>query len=129
VAVEDGHMPPKIYMLVSEAFALTSVEKLNPPARKSAPGRSADVISPAVLVVSCAQVPLPIVLIFEGVNLHNVELVFVEQVPLYTEISPIEEMEGIKAFVSLVVKGRSGVIISRDRLERLRVDDILSDTN
>lgn len=122
-------MPPKMYMLVSEAFALTSVEKLNPPARKSAPGRSADVTSPAVLVTSCAHVPFPIVLVLEGVNLHNVELVFVEQDPLYTEISPTEDMEGIKALVSLVVKGRSGVIISRLRFERLRVDDMLSDTN
>jgi hypothetical protein len=59
----------------------TIVEKLNDFERKSAPGRAADVTSPAVVVVSCFQVPFPLVLAFEGVNLHTEELVDVEQDP------------------------------------------------
>jgi len=74
VAEDVGHIPPKIYMLLCEAFVSTMVEKLNVFERKSAPGRAADVTSLAVHVVSCSQVPLPPALIFAGVNLHNTEL-------------------------------------------------------
>ena len=57
------------------------MEKLKPLDRKSAPGRSSDVTSLAVFVVSCAQVPFPVVLVFEGANLHSWELLDVEQGP------------------------------------------------
>jgi hypothetical protein len=74
-------MPPKMYMSVSVAFALTKVEKLNPLDRKLAPSISADVTSLAVVVVSLAHVPLLKVLVFVGVNLHNAALDGVEQEP------------------------------------------------
>ena len=74
VAADVGHMPPKIYILLSEALVSTIVEKLNAFERKSAPGRAADVTSLDVHVVSCSQVPLPQALVFVGVNLHNAEL-------------------------------------------------------
>ena len=81
VAADVGHMPPKMYMSVSVAFALTKVEKLNPLDRKSAPGISADVASLAVIVVSFAHVPLLLVLVFVGVNLHNAAPAEDEQEP------------------------------------------------
>ncbi len=122
-------MPPNTYILVRDAFALTKDEKLNPPARKSAPGRSAPVTSSAVFVASCVHVPFPMVLVFEGVNLHSAELELVEQDPVYTETSPAEDIEGMNASASLVKNGRLGVISWRVRFERYRVDDTLIDTN
>jgi hypothetical protein len=111
VAAEVGHMPPKIYILVCEAFARTNVEKLNPVDKKFAPGRAADVTSPAVFVVCCSQVPFPMALVLEGVNLHSAELWDVEQEPVYTDISPMEEIDGMKAVESSLVKGRFGVML------------------
>jgi hypothetical protein len=81
VAADVGHMPPKTYMSVSDAFACTSVEKLNPLDRNSAPSISAEVTSLAVVAVSSAHVPLPVVLVSIAVNLHNAALEEVEQEP------------------------------------------------
>jgi hypothetical protein len=81
VAADDGHIPPKIYMLDWDAFVWTIVEKLKAFERKSAPGSVADVTSLAVFVVSCSHVPFPLALVFVGVNLHIEELVDVEQEP------------------------------------------------
>jgi hypothetical protein len=74
-------------------------------------------------------VPVPIELPFVGVNLHNEELVEVEHDPVYTEISPAEDIEGTKALVSSLRNGRSGEMLSRDRLDGDSVDDILKDTS
>lgn len=82
------------------------------------------------MVVTCfAHVPFPIVLVFEGVNLHSAELVFVVQDPVYTDISPSEDIEGINESASLLKNGRFGVIVWSVKLERLSIDDMLSDTN
>ncbi len=129
VADEDGHMPPKTYMSLWEAFVSTIVEKLNAWERKSAPGRAADVTSLAVLVVSCSHVPLPLILVLVGVNLHTAELVDVEQEPAYTDISPAAEIVGINATLSSVRNGRFGVIVSRDRFDVEIVEDILRDAS
>ena len=58
-------------MVLCDPLELTDVEKLKLLDRKLAPGRSDDVTSLAVFVVSCAQVPLFIVLVSDGVNLHS----------------------------------------------------------
>lgn len=108
---------------------MTKVEKLSPLARKSAPGRLADVTSLAVVVTSCIHVPFPMVLVVEGMNLHSAELEFVEQDPVYTDISPADDMDGMNASASPVVNGRSVVRVSSVRFKRLRVEDILSDTS
>ena len=79
--------------------------------------------------MSCSQVPFPIELPFVGVNLHNEELVDVEQDPVYTDISPADDIEGMKALVSLLRNGRFGEMLSRDRLDGDSVDDILRDTS
>lgn len=124
VAFAVGHIPPKIYKLAWDAFAETRVEKLNPLDRKSAPGKSAEVTPLAVEVLSSAHVPLPLMLIFDGVNLHNVELEEVEQEPAYTDISPVEEREGMKAIESSLRNGKSVVMVCRDKLAEDSVDDI-----
>ena len=80
VAADVGHIPPNTYIVLCEALVLTMVEKLNAFERKSAPGRAEDVTSLDVHVISCSQVPPA--LVFEGVNLHMVELRFVEQKPV-----------------------------------------------
>lgn len=110
-------MPPKMYMSVSDALACTSVEKLNPLDRKSAPGRSSDVTSLATVVVPLVHVPLPIVLVFVGVNLHNAALDGVEQEPAYTNISSADDIEGMKAVELSLINGRLDVIVSMDRLD------------
>ncbi len=110
-------------------MALTRDEKLNAIDRKSAPGRAAAVTSDPVLVISCAHVPFPMMLELSGVKRHNAELVDVTQDPVYTEISPWADMEGMKASLLLLKNGRFGDITSRTRLEGEMVDDMLSDTN
>lgn len=110
-------------------MALTNVEKLNAVDRKSAPGRVAAVTSLPVLVISCAHVPFPKLLVLSDVKRHNAELVLVEQEPVYTDISPREEMDGMKASLLLLKNGRFGDMTSRARFEGEMVDDILSDTN
>jgi hypothetical protein len=110
-------MPPKMYMSVSEALACTNVEKVNPLDRKSAPGISADVTSLAVVVVCIAHVPFPIVLVFVGVNIHNLVEEGVEQDPAYTDISPAEDIEDMNAVELSLVNGRLDVIVSRDRFD------------
>ena len=129
VAEDVGHIPPKTYMLLWEAFVSTIVEKLNALERKSAPGRATDVTSLAVFVVSCSHVPFPLVLVCVGVNRHTAELVDVEQEPAYTDISPAEEIVGINAMLSSVRNGRFGVIVSRDRFDIDIVEDILRDAS
>ena len=81
VAAKVGHIPPKTYIFDCDAFVWTIVEKLSALERKSAPGRAADVTSLAVVVFCCSHVPLPLLLVFEGVNLHIEELVEVEHEP------------------------------------------------
>ena len=115
VAADVGHMPPKMYMSVSEAFACTSVEKLKPLDRKSAPGISAEATSLAVVAVSFSHVPLPVGLVFVGENLHSAALEDVEQEPAYTDISPADDIEGMKAVELPLVNGSVDVIVSRDR--------------
>lgn len=117
VATEVGHIPPKMYMSVSEAFACTIVEKLNALERKSAPAISADVTSLAVDPVSFVHVPSPIVLVLVGENLHSVALDDVEQEPAYTEISPADDMEGMNAVELSLENGRLDVIVSIERLD------------
>ena len=73
--------------------------------------------------------PLPLVLVFEGVNCHTAELVDVEQEPAYTDISSAEEMVGMKAMLSSVRNGRIGVIVSRGRFDVEIVDDTLRDAS
>jgi hypothetical protein len=114
VAAEVGHMPPKMYMSVSEASACISVEKLNALERKLAPGISVDVTS--LVVVSFAHVPLPDVLVFIGENLHSAALDGVEQEPAYTESSPAEDIEGMNAEELSLENGRLDVIVSIERL-------------
>jgi hypothetical protein len=77
VAFEAGHMPPKKYICVCEAFACTKVEKLMPFERKAAPGTEA-----VVVVFTCAHTPLPSVLVLDGVNRHSADLVEEEQDPV-----------------------------------------------
>jgi hypothetical protein len=60
---------------------------------------------------------LPILLVFEGVNLHNAALLDVEQEPAYTDTSPFEEMEGMKAALASLTNGRSGVTLSRVKFD------------
>jgi hypothetical protein len=104
------------------------VEKLNPLDRKSAPGRVAAVTSLAVVVISCVHVPLPTALIFEGVNLHNAELVDVEQEPVYTDISPLCAMTGVNATLSLATKGKFEVRVFNCSVSWARYEEILRDT-
>jgi hypothetical protein len=106
-----------MYMSVSEALACTNVEKVKPLDRKSAPGISADVTSLAVVVVCIAHVPFPIVLVFVGVNIHNLVEEGVEQDPAYTDISPAEDIEDMNAVELSLVNGRLDVIVSRDRFD------------
>jgi hypothetical protein len=82
VAPRVGHIPPKLYIVDSDALAPTTVEKENPRERKLAPGRELEVTVLAVVVVCLVQVPLPIALSFEGVNRHSEELLDVEHVPV-----------------------------------------------
>lgn len=121
-------MPPNIYISVLEALAFTNVEKLNPPDRKSAPGISADVASLPVAVVSFAHVPLP-VLVSVGVKFHNSPPEAVEQEPVYTDISPTEEIEGMNAVESSLVNGKFGVMVSRKKSDGEMVADILRDSS
>jgi hypothetical protein len=118
-----------MYMSVSEALECTNVEKLNPLDKKYAPGMSAEVTSLAVVVVSLFHVPLPVVLVFVGVNLHNVAVEGVEQDPAYTDISLAEDMEGMNAVELSVVNGRLGVIVSRDRFDGEIVEDMLREAS
>jgi hypothetical protein len=96
--------------------------------RKSAPGRSADVTSLAVVVVSLFHVPFPVELVFVGVNVHNEALVDVSQDPAYTEISPSVDMDGIKASVLSLKNGRLAEMVSRGRFDWDRVEEMLIDT-
>lgn len=108
---------------------LTSVEKLNAEDRKSAPGREAAVTSLAVFVVSCAQVPFPISLVFEEVKLHSSELVDVVQEPVYTEISPRGDIDGMKALLLLSRNGGPAEMVWKDRFDVEMLEDMFSDTN
>lgn len=112
VALEVGHIPLKMYSSVCEALAWTIGEKLNPLDKKFAPGREAAVTSLAVVVTSCAHVPFPVVLVFEGVNLHSADAEDVEQDPVYTDISPLYAIVGVNAVLSLATNGRLEVIVS-----------------
>lgn len=127
VAAEVGHMPPKIYMLDSEALASTNVEKLNAPERKLAPGISTDVTS--LVVVSFAHDPLLIVLVSVGEKLHSAALDGVEQDPAYTEISPSEDMEGMNAVELSLENGSSDVMVSMERLLWEMVVDMLMEAS
>jgi hypothetical protein len=69
------------------------------------------------------------VLVFEGVNRHSSELVEVEQEPVYTEISPAAEMDGMNALVPSLGNGRLDVIVSKDAFEVDIEEDMLRDTN
>ena len=129
LATDVGHIPPKMYMSVSEALALTRVEKLNPLERKSALGMSADVKSLAVDVVSFVHIPLPVALVLSGVNLHSSALEEVEHDPAYTDISPAEDMEGMNAVELSLVNGRLDVIVSSDKFDWEIVEDILIEAN
>jgi hypothetical protein len=104
-------------MSVSEALACTSVEKLNPLERKSAPGISADVTSLAVATDSFVHVPLPIVVEPVVENLHSAALEDVEQEPAYTEISPAEDIEGMNAVELSLVNGKLDVIVSIEKFD------------
>jgi len=129
LAEDDGHIPPKTYMLLCEAFVSTIVEKLKALERKSAPGRAADVTSLAVFVISCSHVPFALMLEFVGVNRHTAELVDVEQEPAYTDISPAAETVGMNAMLSSVRNGRFEVIVSRDIFDVEMVEDMLRDAS
>jgi hypothetical protein len=82
-----------------------------------------------VVVVSLSQVPLPILLVFDGVNLHSSALVLVEQEPVYTDMSPRASMDGMNAVASSLRNGRFGVIFSKDRFEADIVEDMLRARN
>jgi hypothetical protein len=77
-----GHIPPKLYIVDWEALALTTVENVNPPDRKLAPGSSRDVTELDVVVLSSDHVPFPLSLSLGGVNRHNEALDEVEQAPV-----------------------------------------------
>ncbi len=129
LASDDGHIPPKTYMLLWEAFVSTTVEKLKALERKSAPGRAVDVTSLAVFVISCSHVPFPLMLAFVGVNRHTAEPEDVAQEPAYTDISPAAETVGMNAMLSSVRNGRFEVIVSRDRFDVEMVEDMLRDAS
>ena len=68
-------------------------------------------------------------LVLSGVKRHSAALLLVEQDPVYTDISPSEEMDGTNASVPLLGNGRFDESVSRTRFEGEMVDDIFSDTN
>ena len=95
-------------------FACSKLEKLNPAERKAAPG-----VSPSLVVdtICFVHVPLPVVLVFVGENLHSAALDDVEQDPAYTDISPVDDMDGTKAVELLLVNGKVGEIVSIDKFD------------
>lgn len=105
------------------------MEKLIPFARKFAPGSTADVMPAAVFVVCCVHVPFPILLAFDGVNLHSSELDAVWQEPVYTDISSVDEIEGVNATVSSLVNGRYGDMLLNVRFEVEMIEVTLKDTS
>lgn len=118
-----GHIPPNTYMLVCEALALTNVEKVIARERKFAPPET-DVVPSIVFVF---HVPLPCVVLLSGVNRHSSGVE--EQEPVYTDISPAEEIAGMYASDSLPWNGRLADIVLNCRFDVDMLDDMFKDKN